>query len=142
MFDRETRMPSLTRDGRVSVLKLSTMWRLLGIRSFAIDQLKAYKIQNTAEGVLLGRKYRVAEWVRSSYNALVEKGLSLKDAEAIGWETATRIYAIREETFVKLLGEPYRMTTHDAELKVGLLFSEELQQAVSDSAEYVEEGRI
>ncbi|KAF7354223.1 hypothetical protein MVEN_01110100 [Mycena venus] len=99
LYPLEDPMPTLSKDHWISVLKLSTLWRLLATRALAIRHLDA-EVRNGAEGIVLGKKYHVASWLRSGYTALSRSAhgaISLADAEMIGWETATKIYRIREE---------------------------------------------
>ncbi|KAJ6564345.1 hypothetical protein B0H19DRAFT_1140844 [Mycena capillaripes] len=96
---REDPMPTLSKDHWISVLKLATLWRLLATRALAIRHLDA-EVKNGTEGIVLARKYHVASWLRSGYTALSRGAhgvMSLADAEIVGWETATKIYCIREE---------------------------------------------
>ncbi|KAJ7437005.1 hypothetical protein FB451DRAFT_1193532 [Mycena latifolia] len=67
------------------------------------------EVKNGAEGIVLARKYHVASWLRSGYTALsrgAHGAMSLADAEIIGWETATKIYRIREEAAHKRQNDP------------------------------------
>ncbi|KAJ7020612.1 hypothetical protein C8F04DRAFT_1317151 [Mycena alexandri] len=123
-------MESMPKEEWISVLKLSTMWCLLETRALAIERLTVH-VQNTVQGIILGREYHVEDWVRSGYETLAQRGLSLNDAEVIGWETATKIYAIREELLVTEMG--YRRQASNlrgADIKAAFL--DELQQVASD----------
>ncbi|KAJ7509744.1 hypothetical protein B0H11DRAFT_2270119 [Mycena galericulata] len=98
LYPLKSPMPSMPKDHWISVLKLATLWRLLDIRDLAIQHLDA-KVKDNAEGIVLARMYHVADWLRSGYTALARSahpGMSLDDAKMIGWETATKIYRIRE----------------------------------------------
>ncbi|KAJ7477479.1 hypothetical protein FB451DRAFT_1242560 [Mycena latifolia] len=131
---REDPMPTLSKDHWISVLKLATLWRLLATRALAIRHLDA-EVKNGAEGIVLARKYHVASWLRSGYTALsrgAHGAMSLADAEMIGWETATKIYRVREEAAHK--GQNF------GQADVYGVFAEEFRQADSDSAEYLEKG--
>ena len=81
----------------ISVLKLATLWRFLDIRNLAIRHL-ATQVKKGAEGIVLARRYHVAQWLRSGYEAFSRYlSMSPMDADMIGWETATKIYRFREE---------------------------------------------
>jgi hypothetical protein len=139
---------------------------LIGTRALAIRHLDA-EVKNGAEGIVLARKYHVASWLRSGYTTLSRGAhgtMFLADAEIIGWETATKIYHIREEAAHNrkngALPKCYNCgNTIDSGycnycgdytdgLKVNVfdkadvdgVFAEEFRQADSDSAEYLEKN--
>ncbi|KAJ7509745.1 hypothetical protein B0H11DRAFT_1257123 [Mycena galericulata] len=98
LYPLKSPIPSMPKDHWISVLKLATLWRLLDIRDLAIQHLDG-EVRDNVEGIVLARKYHVADWLRSGYTALARSahpGMSLDDAKMIGWETATKIYRIRE----------------------------------------------
>lgn len=165
-------MPTLSKDHWISVLKLATLWRLLATRALAIRHLDA-EVKNGVEGIFLARKYHVASWLRSGYTALsrgAHGAMSLADAEIIGWETATKIYRIREEAAHKrrndarptrtcfhcgsalnsgccnYCGRIHADSSYDESINlfdkadVDGVFVEEFRQADSDSAEYLEKN--
>ncbi|KAJ6581980.1 hypothetical protein B0H19DRAFT_929537, partial [Mycena capillaripes] len=149
LYPLENPVPSMSKDCWISVLKLSTMWRLLEIRARAVQCLGPM-VSNTAEGIVLGRKYHVSSWLRAGYQALALGGMTLHDVEMIGWETSTKIYRIREECVLEYLrvnyGDYYNgygqnhanyFATAANEEVLQKSFAEEWQQADSDSAEYV-----
>lgn len=87
----------MPKDDWISVLKLSTLWYFLDARELAIQQLNGQSM-GSVERILLARKYAVSAWLRTGYTDLArrEEGISLEDAEKIGWETAVRLYQVRE----------------------------------------------
>ncbi|KAJ7137503.1 hypothetical protein C8R43DRAFT_853118, partial [Mycena crocata] len=94
----EILIPTMAKECWISILKLTTLWCFLGMRKWAISNLDR-DVKHTVEGIMLARKYHVAAWLRSAYQAFVDApnpAMSLQDAEMIGWETATKIYRIRE----------------------------------------------
>ncbi|KAJ7742861.1 hypothetical protein B0H16DRAFT_1562591 [Mycena metata] len=165
LYPLKNPVPPMTKEDWISVLKLSTLWRLLDIRALAIERLEAdSRVQHTTEGILLGRKYHIAGWLRAGYQALAQEGLTLQDAEVIGWETATRIYALREELILKKARsmqqadrterQVYNPYSHQYEYQhesprdeiqlhplagvdIEATFAEELQRAESDTKEYL-----
>ncbi|KAJ7763582.1 hypothetical protein DFH07DRAFT_395903 [Mycena maculata] len=163
LYPLEEPMPTLPKDHWISVLKLATLWRLLGTRALAISHLDA-EVKNDVEGINLARKYHVASWLRSGYEALARSThgtMSLADAEMIGWETATKIYRIREEAacahkaknnkqgynqgYCHSCGSNFNTVSYNKDVfhkaDVAGMFEEEFRQAESDSAEYIEDPR-
>ncbi|KAJ7656478.1 hypothetical protein DFH06DRAFT_1199690 [Mycena polygramma] len=89
---------SMAKDNWISVLKLSTLWYFLDARDLAIKQLNDRGDIGSVERILLARQYDVASWLRIGYTDLArrEEGISLEDAEKIGWQTTVRLYQTRE----------------------------------------------
>ncbi|KAJ6481256.1 hypothetical protein C8R47DRAFT_1135174 [Mycena vitilis] len=89
---------SMAKDDWISVLKLSTLWYFLDARDLAIKQLNNRSDIGSVERILLARQYDVASWLRMGYTDLGrrEEGISLADAEKIGWQTTVRLYQTRE----------------------------------------------
>ncbi|KAJ6530033.1 hypothetical protein DFH09DRAFT_1184426 [Mycena vulgaris] len=140
-------LPSLPKEHWISVLKLSTMWRLLDIRSLAIQALADHQV-DTMERIVLARTYHVSSWLRAGYNSLAKKGISSENAKILGWEAAFKISHLREvalsyhpqhcqEYYDKYGYDTYQ--THPVgptATEVEKEFAEEFAQADSDSAEY------
>ncbi|KAG5637570.1 hypothetical protein H0H81_004147 [Sphagnurus paluster] len=86
-----------TRADWLSALKLSTMWDFRTIRQRAISALNLG--WEPVEGIVLGKAYRVPQWLIRGYHELVVRTQSITDDEAaaIGRETAARLLRIREE---------------------------------------------
>ncbi|KAJ7887243.1 hypothetical protein B0H14DRAFT_2337871, partial [Mycena olivaceomarginata] len=61
-------IPSVPKDHWIFVLRLATLWRFLDIRNLAIRHLDT-QVKKGAEGIVLARRYRVAQWLRSGYEA-------------------------------------------------------------------------
>ncbi|KAF8177398.1 hypothetical protein K438DRAFT_1978689 [Mycena galopus ATCC 62051] len=129
-------------------------------------------MREKAEGIVLARKYHVSSWLRSGYTALsrgAHGAMSFADAEIIGWETATKIYRVREEAAHKTQHDDlptivcphcgsnassgycgycglYINVSKDESInvfdkaEVDGVFAEEFQMADSDSAEYLEKN--
>jgi hypothetical protein len=93
--------PPLTREEWTSVLKLSTMWELLDIRTRAIKELSNI---SAVDKVLLGRECSVTEWVIDGYLVMTKASYSIaqEDAGRLGWETAFRLLRVREEFLMKM----------------------------------------
>ncbi|KAJ7154433.1 hypothetical protein C8R43DRAFT_1001276 [Mycena crocata] len=99
LYPLEVTLPTMSKDCWISILRLATLWRFLAVRELAISKLDS-QVRNTLEGIMLARKYHVAQWLRSGIAALVQAthpAMALVDIQMIGWETATQIYRIREE---------------------------------------------
>ncbi|KAK0226388.1 hypothetical protein IW262DRAFT_1457617 [Armillaria fumosa] len=92
------KQPELSINGWVSVLALSSLWRI-AVRKSAIEHLTTSLSQiSPADRIVLGRKYSVAQWVSSGYEELASRveAVSLEEGERVGWSTALRIEHIRE----------------------------------------------
>ncbi|KAJ7625579.1 hypothetical protein FB45DRAFT_750865 [Roridomyces roridus] len=140
---------SLPKDHLISVLKLATLWRILDVRDFAIDNMDRH-VTGTAEGIFLGRTYHVAKWLRSGYYALARSPgstliFSEVDLQLIGWDTVVKLYRVREQAvhqhLQELPGRGYNYYHYDsdsiyANADVEGVFTEELKRAEADAAEY------
>jgi hypothetical protein len=80
-----------------SVLKLATMWELIGMRTLAIQQLDKLKL-SAIDKVLLGKEYKVPCWLPGGYEELVKDPatISNEDAKKLGWKTAARLLRVRD----------------------------------------------
>ncbi|KAF9457589.1 hypothetical protein BDZ94DRAFT_1314051 [Collybia nuda] len=90
--------PGHSKDEWISVLKLSAMWRLIGIRKFAIDQLTRMEL-DPIEKTMLAKEFKIPQWLQSAYQELATRQAMLTDEEArkIGYPTAIRVWHVREE---------------------------------------------
>jgi hypothetical protein len=148
MFRRKISEDAMSKSKEVwiSVLKLSTLWYFSDIRALAIKKLDSHFLSPTRDNVeiiLLARTYDVSSWLRSAYTDFVDKGLSLEDAERIGWETAARVYKAREALMGPRKFQPqspyYSDDEDDERLRVRdtaieAVFQEEFRQADLASA--------
>ncbi|KAK0494878.1 hypothetical protein EDD18DRAFT_1172831 [Armillaria luteobubalina] len=94
-----SRVPDLSVNGWVSVLALSSLWRM-SVRKTAIERLTSRLSQiSPIDRIILGRRYSVTSWISSGYEELASRAgvVSLEDAERIGLGTALRIEHIREK---------------------------------------------
>ncbi|KAK0195935.1 hypothetical protein F5146DRAFT_1118536 [Armillaria mellea] len=91
--------PELSIDSWISILKLSSLWRMGDMRNNAIEHLTP-RLSNVSpdDRILLGRRHLVAHWISSGYEDLTkrEDAVSLEEAGKIGLETALRIQHVRE----------------------------------------------
>ncbi|KAJ7066267.1 hypothetical protein C8F01DRAFT_1365852 [Mycena amicta] len=142
-------MLNTPKDSWLSVLKLSTMWYFIDARELAIAQLDLRSL-TPVERILLSRQYDVAKWLRSGYTELAqrEEGISLEDAEKIGFKTTVQLYQIREaaiKTYVPLHGNrgaDYAGTgSRFQSADVEGTFREEFRRAETASAAYKRAGR-
>ncbi|KAF7356246.1 hypothetical protein MVEN_00956100 [Mycena venus] len=126
----------MSKEEWISVLKLSTLWYFLDARELAIRQLDWIGLESV-ERILLARQYDVPGWLREGYEDLAtrDEGISLEDAQKIGWETALRLYQTREMA-QKNNSYTYggRKCFQDADVEGN--FGEELRQAELASAAY------
>lgn len=88
---------TLTQTQWVSVLRLSTMWFFKDIRERAIAELSKAVSTPTAR-IVLARTYNIPGWTEPALRALAqqEQPLSAQDLEALGWDTAAKLFQIRE----------------------------------------------
>ncbi|KAF4598782.1 BTB domain-containing protein [Pleurotus pulmonarius] len=64
-----------------SVLKLSTKWRLLDIRSHAIETMNQLNLSHS-EMLRYGRDYKVSNWMVKGYLGFVMQGAQLSECDA------------------------------------------------------------
>jgi hypothetical protein len=97
--DSVNRQVPLAQEEWVSVLKLSTMWDFFEIRKKAIKVLSDSNMGMMSK-IVIGRKYKVTEWLLEGCNSLAKRAetISMKEAETLGWEAAIRIFQMREES--------------------------------------------
>ncbi|KAK0212348.1 hypothetical protein DFS33DRAFT_20462 [Desarmillaria ectypa] len=100
LYPRDTvKPPELSINGWISILRLSSLWRMVDMRSNAIVHLTPLLCRvSPADRILLGRKYSVAHWISSGYVDLAKREgvVSLEEAEKIGLDTALLIHHARE----------------------------------------------
>ncbi|KIM38617.1 hypothetical protein M413DRAFT_239902 [Hebeloma cylindrosporum] len=82
----------------VNVLKLSTIWNMEKIRTYAIHKLSTDFTLSPAEKILLARAHKVATWMYEGVSELVNSNPkpTIEELGAFGWETAARILWIRD----------------------------------------------
>ncbi|KAJ7210477.1 hypothetical protein GGX14DRAFT_520493 [Mycena pura] len=130
---------TMPKEDWISVLKLATMWCFIAVRSLAIQQIDLLGLQSV-ERILLARGYHVSSWLRTGYTELArrEEGISLEDAEKIGWKTTVQLYQVRE-TAIKNYTTPYRPQYWQSGFQnadVETTFREEFRLADAASAVY------
>ena len=88
---------TLTQPQWVSVRCLSTMWFFKDIRERAIAELAKLVSAPTAR-IVLARTYNIPGWTEPALRALAqqEQPLGAQDLEALGWDTAAKLFQIRE----------------------------------------------
>ncbi|KAF8068024.1 hypothetical protein FPV67DRAFT_1357312, partial [Lyophyllum atratum] len=88
---------TLSDDEWISVLKLSTMWKMLDIRRMAIEHLTAAPM-SLADRIVLARAYSIVDWLRASYTTLaaIVTDISPEDAAKIGLETVFKLHRAHE----------------------------------------------
>ncbi|KAG6897492.1 hypothetical protein C0992_001097 [Termitomyces sp. T32_za158] len=84
----------------ISVLRVSTTWRMLDIRRMAIEHLTSAPL-SLVDRIFLAREYSVVSWLRSAYLALVEVNSELSNhdeltTEIIGLESSFKLHRARE----------------------------------------------
>ncbi|KAH6908502.1 hypothetical protein BKA70DRAFT_1280032 [Coprinopsis sp. MPI-PUGE-AT-0042] len=92
--------PLLSKAEWISVLKLSTTWRMDKIRRAAIEKLSKIGL-SPLQKISLAREYRVSAWLSQGIAALAKASSTISVesmAGTLGWETAARILAIRDAT--------------------------------------------
>lgn len=105
----------------ILALELATMWEFDHIRDQAITELGPEPLA-PLEQLLLGRRLRVAKWIRNAYERLcTQKELPPKDVgEKIGWHAYGQVAKLRERVYDK----PISMKSIRAEVEEE--FSQEL----------------
>jgi len=95
-------------DDWVAVLHLATMWEFKEIRNKAINALSnLIKDRPVPERIILGRDYHVVDWLRDEYIQVAQrKNLKLEELCApsslsLDWETAAKIFSIRETSLME-----------------------------------------
>lgn len=103
------------------------MWKFAELRQKALRELTPIKISDPIEKVILGRNYKVEEWVLDAYVALVKRdaALSLKEGRILGYDTAFKLCEIRDESFRRALA----VRGHDGTLTV-----DDLEERIIDMA--------
>ena len=94
------RVASISEEEWAAVLKLSSMWDFFDIRKLAIEELLASKM-NPITKILLARQYTARALLFAGYDELVNSTelISVAEAERLGWDTAIRIFNIRQKYF-------------------------------------------
>jgi len=92
------RVASISEEEWAAVLKLSSMWDFFDIRKLAIEELSASKM-NPITKILLARQYTARALLFTGYDELANdtESISVADAERLGWDTAVRIFNIRQK---------------------------------------------
>lgn len=100
LYPKDTvKPPELSIDSWISILRLSSLWRMGDMRSNAIEHLTPrLGSVSPISRILLGRKHSVAHWITSGYSDLAkrEDAVSLEEAGKVGLETALLIQHVRE----------------------------------------------
>ncbi|KAG6835563.1 hypothetical protein H0H93_016977, partial [Arthromyces matolae] len=94
---------TLTDDEWVSVLKVSTKWKMLDIRRGAIEHLTSASIP-LVDRIVLARECCVPSWLLSSYTELLDSKsilstLNRSEKERLGLETVFKLHRARELAF-------------------------------------------
>ncbi|KAJ7157740.1 hypothetical protein C8R46DRAFT_852931, partial [Mycena filopes] len=93
------KIPILSSQGWISVLKLATLWDFIEVRDLAIGKLEEYaESLDEIARIQLGRDYDVSTWIRSGYTELAQRKspISSEEAAKIGFEVALQICQLRE----------------------------------------------
>ncbi|KAG6899466.1 hypothetical protein C0993_010109 [Termitomyces sp. T159_Od127] len=102
---------TLSDDEWISVLRVSTTWRMLDIRRMAIEHLTSAPI-SLVDRIFLAREYSVISWLRSAYLALVEVNSELSrhdelTTEIIGLESSFKLHRVRESVLPSRQGNAH-----------------------------------
>lgn len=87
----------MTQDQWLSVLTLSTMWEMTGIRKSAIEWLSSRL--DLWSKYALAKKHRVREWLKDAYFELAKRETPLSEIEGtkMGLSESIRMACLREE---------------------------------------------
>jgi hypothetical protein len=88
---------ALTEEEWGSVLKLANMWGFSEIRERAIQEMSKTRKQ-PADGILLGKEYRVVQWLLNGVAELVIRDvmISEEEAEKLGLKMVLKLCGVRE----------------------------------------------
>jgi hypothetical protein len=70
---RQHRLPSLTGNQWISVLKLATAWSFRDIRKTAITQLATYAQDDPILRFIVSKQYKIRKWLVPAVNALAQR---------------------------------------------------------------------
>ncbi|KAF6746808.1 hypothetical protein DFP72DRAFT_1017083 [Ephemerocybe angulata] len=103
---------TLTTSEWLAVLKLSTKWLFNGFRKMAIEKLSFLTGMDPVEKVRIGKEFCVEAWLLSGYRELVNRSASITVDEAgnLGWQSAIRLCALREDWKIPGRREPVAKT--------------------------------
>ncbi|KZP09949.1 hypothetical protein FIBSPDRAFT_938248 [Athelia psychrophila] len=118
----------------ISVLKLSTMWDFVDVRTRALREVSATLESKTPlDRIALAKEYKVPRWLLDAYIALVEQSepLEKKEIDALGLETVYRLLQIREDTWRNSKGTKGKVLRefHGLEDRIVDNFYEQLKDA-------------
>ncbi|KIM35303.1 hypothetical protein M413DRAFT_32563 [Hebeloma cylindrosporum] len=119
---------SLSKAEWISILKLSTKWRFLGLRKLAKSELEAGKELSSVEKIILGRDIYDSSWISAGYKELVQKSDTITDDEAIAIELpiAIKLYRIREIKLRQSLTSALRAVEEVFAMELGVILSKEM----------------
>ncbi len=86
----------LTTEQWTHVLKLSTMWSFDSIRDKSIEELTRL-VRGPVQRIALARSFHIEQWIEPALLSLAQAdALSPGDLEQLGWETAAKLFQVRE----------------------------------------------
>ncbi|KAF5379189.1 hypothetical protein D9615_006037 [Tricholomella constricta] len=90
---------TMSKDGWIAVLRLSSMWEMDKVRELAITNLTSSGM-GSVEKIVLAKEFHVPQWLRSGYQELVNRQemLSMEESERISYKSATGVFQVREST--------------------------------------------
>jgi hypothetical protein len=100
-----------TVDEWTSILHLATRWEFDSVRRLAIHKLEGLTI-SPVDKIMLSRQFNInTPWTLTAYTDICQRPdtLTVFEARALGLETATRIYQLRE----KLRGGTSRLSSRN-----------------------------
>lgn len=110
------------------------MWEFDHIRDQAITELGPQPLA-PLEQLLLGRRLRVAKWIRNAYERLcTQKELPAKDVgEKIGWHAYGQVAKLRERVYDKPMGMKSIRAEVEEEFSLELMIDETYRAALPDT---------
>jgi len=99
-FDLST--PILSDSEWIGVLRLSTMWEMTDLRGKSITNLRQLAAMDK---VLLGKEFRVKEWLLRGYESLIDDSLQNPaqwETWNLDWETKARLLSVREQALRRI----------------------------------------
>jgi len=97
---------SLSKSEWISVLKLSTKWYFVKLRTMAIAELERMAELTSVEKIVLGRKVKISSWIISGFAELIFRENTIDDDEAMDVDSGyiTTIYKLFRMRELRLEG--------------------------------------
>lgn len=129
--------PTFSEDEKVSILRLSTRWKMLDIRDLAIQQL-AFTTMSPIDKVCLARECGIFEWLSPAYVTLAQQTdeISTDDATRLGMDTVFKLCRAHDRVLKATSHPQYYFTSTDRfSVAIDKEFASELQLEKHDAVQ-------